>query len=220
MVGASKHKPSAIRSQNGIKYRTLCASCNNKVLGLKHDVALKSFLDQVSDMLRTSTSLPYAFNVQGDIPSITRAVLGHLCAVGVNRYDKGPITERLRDFILDETSAPLPTLKLYYWMYPFQGVTLLRDFALVDMPSDSVTVMWMMKLFPIAFAATWEQHPDVSFALPELTSLPQNMPGQKSEIPIFPYDSPASDWPESPTPTSFAMMGQEALRAYALRGSK
>lgn len=45
-------------SQNGVKYRTICASCNNTLLGAKCDSTLNELAADVMLMIKTRIMLP------------------------------------------------------------------------------------------------------------------------------------------------------------------
>ena len=49
--------------QNGIKFRSLCDECNNKVLGANYDKVLEEFADQLTIIIQTSIALPPVMKV-------------------------------------------------------------------------------------------------------------------------------------------------------------
>lgn len=142
------------KANDGVKYRTLCARCNNALLGGRYDPVLIDFVNRVSGLLASSLMLPTTMVVPAKRDLLIRAIWGHLAAVGVDRYLKGPRTEEWRDFFLDET-LPIPVgVNFYYWVYPYRRQALIRDAACVDIagPIAQRSAYWLMKFYPMAFA--------------------------------------------------------------------
>ena len=95
-------------SQNGVKFRTLCGRCNSGLLGTEYDPALIRFVGTLRQALQSTLHLPPVLSVECQPQAVMRAVLGHMMAQGLDRYLKGPLTEYIRDYMLDR-SLPLPT---------------------------------------------------------------------------------------------------------------
>lgn len=200
-------------SQNGVKYKTICARCNNGLLGTMYDPAFIDFTIQVGRLLRTRLHLPSTMNINGKPQKIMRAVLGHLAAQGVDRYKKGPDTEPLRDYFIDP-AAPLPDwINIYYWVYPFQRQVLVRDCALTDLRVKEPVLIWFMKFFPVAFMVTWREPAGYEFDLPNLAQ--HRVLGLEDgvDLPIHLDHIPHEYWPEAPTDHSIVTYGQEAIWA-------
>lgn len=196
-LSATKPQRNSRKSQNGVKYRTLCHRCNNSLLGANYDIAFIAFVNAVGDLLRSSLSLPPTMFVRGKPQKIMRAVLGHLCAQGVDRYLKGPDTEPLRDYFLDD-SLPLPDwINVYYWAYPYQGQVLVRDCAYLDLVIEKPVLIWFMKFFPIAFLVTWSEPEEYIFDVPNLGNWRANAIDDEVELPV-PLDKTVHQyWPEA-----------------------
>lgn len=117
-------------SQNGVKYRTLCARCNNDLLGGRYDPNFINFVNKTGQYLKSSLHLPPVMTVTEKPQRIMRSLIGHFLAQGVDGYDKGKHTEEFREYILNE-SINLPSfLKIYYWVYPFNKQLLVRDWVM------------------------------------------------------------------------------------------
>lgn len=200
-------------SQNGIKYRTLCHRCNNSLLGANYDPAFNSFVNTVGTFLKSPLKLPSTMSVKGQPQKIMRAVLGHLSALGVDRYMKGPDTEPLRDYFLVGT-RPLPEwINIYYWVYPYKGQILVRDCAYLDIPIGKPVVTWFMKFFPIAFMVTWNEPPEYDFGLPNLAKWRTSLLDDEVELPVPLSRIVHQYWPEAPTEQSVVTYGREAVMA-------
>lgn len=200
-------------SQNGVKFRTLCHRCNNDLLGLCYDPSLASFTKQVSKLLGSYAALPGITMIQGNPQRIMRAVFGHLAAQGVDRYLKGPETEALRNWFLNE-SLPLPkNIRIYYWLFPHHGSIIFRDAAYLDIPSRQVAVIWLLKFFPISFLMSWEESPQPLFSLPCLSDWDNEVVTKDVALPLPLTEIPNRYWPEAPSETSLITFGQEAMFA-------
>lgn len=195
--------------QGGLKFRTLCAACNNSYLGLRYDPALSIFTATIANFLRSSVVLPSSTIVRGNPQRIMRSVFGHIAAQGVNRYRKGPETEALRDWFMDE-SLPLPRgIRFYYWPFPHQGSVIFRDAGYMEFSREPV-VLWMMKFFPVAFVMSFESSPEPHFNFPRLSDYHEFLPIDIN-LPLHLEGIPPRYWPEAPTDNSAIVYGKEAL---------
>ena len=198
--------------QDGVRYRTLCARCNNQLLGLVYDPAFAKFCNSVSAVITSQLQLPLTVPIRAFPQRIARAIFGHIAAQGVNRYPKGPLTEAMRDWFQDE-SAMLPApVRFMYWLYPFPGQVLARDYMVMDLPTGVGSLTWLMKFFPMAFAMLWEGSfpPLAPRDLNRFLHLPAD---QEVEIPLdlAPIADPM--WLQAPTESMIIAMGQEAAIA-------
>lgn len=202
-------------SQNGVKYRTLCHRCNNSFLGAHYDPAFIAFVNTIGMFLKTNVHLPPTMSVRGHPQKIIRALLGHLSAQGVNRYNKDRQTEVMRDYFLD-CSLPLPDqIKVYYWLYPFGPQVMARDSAYLDLRVGKPSAMWLLKFFPIAFFVTWGEPVGYSFDLHTFEPWRHSPYEEEAELPIRLRPVTHQYWPEAPTETSVVVYGQEAMVAFA-----
>lgn len=146
------------KAHDGVKYRTLCSRCNNAFLGGRYDPVLIDFTRQVSDLIASDLLLPTTVAVPTKPALLIRAIWGHLAAVGVDRYLKGPLTTQWRDFFLDET-LPVPGgSNFYYWVYPYRRQALVRDAGSLDISSGGQSIYWLMKFYPMAFSVWMPQN--------------------------------------------------------------
>lgn len=201
-----------MKANDGVKYRTLCARCNNERLGGRYDPALIDFVNRVSRLLGSPLSLPTTMTVPAKPSLIIRAVWGHLAAVGVDRYLKGPNTEALRDFFLDESLPIPPGMNFYYWVYPYRRQALVRDAAALDMRGLMQANYWLMKFYPIAFAV-WQ--PNGTYALtfrdlaPYCTSNPDDVVDVLIDLTPLAHELIL----EAPTTTQVIMFGRDSVVA-------
>lgn len=114
-------------SPNGIKYRTICADCNNRILGAAYDREYKKLVDILYSLYTSKEKLSQYITIKElKINQIARAIVGHLLAARED-YVTGKIEEELRHFLLDETALPPKDLKLLYYSYPYNTVMIVRD---------------------------------------------------------------------------------------------
>jgi len=213
---SSERRPKFQKAPDGVKYRSLCARCNNELLGAGYDPALIDMASQVTGLLTSSLLLPRAMIVRIKPQRVARAVLGHIAAQGVLRYDKGPSTIPLRDYILDPSLPMLDDIRLCYWVYPHRARVLVRDAVIMRLLNGSEpSAIWMMKCFPLAFAVLWNR--DFQFDAPcQPRNFDAHVGAQIDDVADLLVDLsnvPPEYWPEAPTDSTILGYGQEALMA-------
>lgn len=207
-----------VKSSDGVKFRTLCARCNNVLLGGSYDRGLIEMAQKIDALLTTGLYIPATSMVRVQPQRVMKAVLGHMCAQGVGRYDKGAITEPVRDYLTDPGAVAPDLFRMHYWVYPYKSRILIRDAMLgtVGVRPASRTMIWLMKCYPVAFAITW----DLDFKFLDRT--PRNFDAfarlgidDYADLPVDLNDVPHELWPEAvqdPYPYML-LLGQEALAA-------
>ena len=139
-------------SQNGVKYRTLCSDCNNNWLGTKYDPVLNDFSLGIGNILRTTVDLPNTFQFKTRPAALIRAVLGHLIASKAE-IDEVVTDKVIREFFFEE-NAPIPdSINLFYWIYPYKNITIMRDFVMPSVRGNfgNLALFSVLKYFPIAY---------------------------------------------------------------------
>ena len=203
----------ARRLQNGVSYRSLCRRCNSEKLGLEYDPALAEFCARVRAVAESSLRLPRQLTVRVKPQRVMRSVLGHMAAQGVNRYRKGPITEPLRDYLLD-SSTPLPDgLRFYYWLYPFRGQVAVRDAVRISSGVGEPTLFWLLKFAPLAFMASFEQGTEPAHRLMRLDPFGADPIDAEYDVGLTLEPILHQYWPEAPDADGAVMYGQEAYFA-------
>lgn len=159
-VGAERAKRDQrpMKSNDGVKYRTLCARCNNDLLGGVYDHGLIDFGQKVDALLTTGLHIPATSIVRVQPQKIMKSVLGHICAQGIGRYEKGKITEPLRDYLIDPNAAAPGLFRMHYWTYPYRSRILMRDAVLgtIGASPRQTSMIWLLKSYPIGFVITWD----------------------------------------------------------------
>lgn len=201
------------KANDGVKYRTLCARCNNALLGGRYDPALIEFVKRVDALLTSIVVVPNTVAVPAKPALLVRAVWGHLAAVGVDRYLKGPRTEELRDFFLDET-LPIPAgIAFHYWIYPYRRQVLIRDAALGDLRERTQTLFWAMKFYPMAFAIWQPARGAGKMGMRDLATYCGGHPDNVVDLIVDLHPVPHELTLEAPTETQVILLGRDAIVA-------
>jgi hypothetical protein len=140
---------------HGVVYRTLCASCNNVVLGQEYDPELISMSAQVATLIDIPLYIPSTSTVRVRPQRIARAVLGHLLAIGIDRFAAGEMGEASQKYVLGPAQHIPSDLKFYYWVYPGMDRVLVRDAGIMTLRTKGTSHFWLMKFYPLAFMAVW-----------------------------------------------------------------
>lgn len=150
-------KSSQFRSfQSGVKYRTLCATCNTCRLGGEYDPSLISLANQMVTIIQ-SPSPPRASWIRVDAARVVRAIVGHILAIGVGRSPSGPAGEGMRDFFLDPTAPCPPQLEAYVWAYPSRRQVLVRNAGRSAFDAQIEAFHFsLLKFYPCALMLTWQ----------------------------------------------------------------
>jgi len=146
-------------AQNGLKKSTLCADCNNRVLGTNLDPALVEFSKGVAFQLKQGRypMLPSLVVQNVVLNKVARAVAGHLLALDDQPQARNKTAREMRRFVLwDDFELP-PTMRFQLWLYPFNRQAVLKDLFHVQFGSGH-DPFWIsaFKTYPLAFAFSSE----------------------------------------------------------------
>lgn len=148
------------RSNDGVRYRTLCGHCNNVLLG-RYDDDLKMLVDSVSSFCESRLVLPRR---SPELPircrprAVLQSVLGHLLAAKSITDESAKVDVALRPSILDPV-VPIPDwVHVFYWLYPHRVAEAVRD---ISMPAvrgrlwgSPFAMFSILKFYPIGFIVT------------------------------------------------------------------
>lgn len=213
LLSASKTKNSSRLSQNGVKFRTLCADCNNKKLGTNYDPTLVTLSKNVASYLESSLSLPYSslFSVKQN--RLMRCVVGHLLAHGVDEHRLGNVGSDLTDYFLDENLNFPKNIKVYYWIYPYQDQVTVKGAMLSHHYWHSFGFFMLIKFFPIAFMLVVDEPSKWDLPLRRLDNLLTNDIEHEVRVMVNFIDLPAQRWPEAPGDQGMVLYGDNATAA-------
>lgn len=169
-------------SQSAVTYKTICCDCNNK-LGDKYDWALGEFSRKVESFVESSLVLPDSFEIECYPNAIMRSVLGHLLAAKT-QTDEVVIDTLIRPSIFNDSLPIHDDIHIFYWVYPYERISILRDFAMPAVRSNlqSVGFFNMIKFYPIAFLITHQLSKyEGLLSLHQFNQLP---PGDKAKLQI------------------------------------
>lgn len=114
-------------AQNGIKYRSICAECNNNLLGSNYDKEYKKLVDILYKLYITPGTIPQYLEIQNlKVNKIARAIVGHFLAAR-NEYFDGKLENELRKYFLNDKLKPPKELKLLYYVYIYNTIMIIRD---------------------------------------------------------------------------------------------
>ena len=121
-------KPRIRFSQNGIRFKTICHSCNNKLHD--YDRKLAEFSRSIHNELINNLNNPQFNEVEVECypNAVMRSMLGHLLSAKVETDDV-VIDESIRSIIFDESKSIPEKVNVYYWFYPYANVRIARDFV-------------------------------------------------------------------------------------------
>jgi hypothetical protein len=200
------------RFQGGVHFRTLCSRCNN-LLGTDYDPALAEMCSQVRTFSQSTLQLPAWLTLDIDPQAVVRSVLGHLSAQGVDRYEKGPLTESLRDYILNSALPPPATMRVYYWLYPHRPQILVRDAAMMSLRFNATFGFWLMKFSPLAFFATIDEPEQPLFDITNFDMFRNDLIGANQRVALRIRPQVKRHWPERPDDDHVLLYGQQATVA-------
>lgn len=193
-------------SQNGVKFRTLCSVCNNKILGKKLDPILNDFSKQIASFVKSKLILPKIIDIKTRPTALVRAVLGHLLAAKA-QIDNVKIDKIIRRFMFKFDSKIPKEINLFYWIYPYNNITIIRD---VCMPAKrgnfkSFGIFSILKFFPIAFLLSDLQEYEGLRALTKYRDLKAS---ETVTLRVDLRDIKHPDWPELIDTGNFIAGGQ------------
>ena len=199
--------------QHGVKFRTICESCNSNIIGSRYDPALVNLCNDISTYLYSQITRPTATTFRTSPDLVARAVAGHLLSIGVEHFPRGEMGEALAKFVLDPDSPPPQNLAIHYWLYPYWEQVSIRGAGLLVRFGTPPLVISLIKFTPIAFMITWNADPGFDFPYPNLMDYISNVPGEFAEIPLDFRIIPPARYPEAPGDDGIVLHGSESYVA-------
>lgn len=137
-----------LQSQNGMKFRTICAKCNN-TLGQKYD---KEFNNAIALLTRALVGNDLnACTALVDTEKMLKSICGHLLAAKLDFEETVP-DQKMRNFVLGRSHEL--GLGVYYWYYPYLENMVLRDLVISRFTKNQNAMVSIIKCFPIAVLIT------------------------------------------------------------------
>jgi hypothetical protein len=209
-------------SQNGMKFRTICARCNNDLLGRRYDPALNYMSTKVRQIVRAAgrLALPTYLTVSIQPQRVARAVIGHLLAADEahsKQPRKAPMIDAMRGYFLDETKELPDNLRLFFRPYRGLRQTVLRGvgvmFGFTQVSPPPIVVGDFLKYFPIAFCLASDPPEQIATQLQGREIDPRGLALDDEvglPVPTGTADTFAPDWPEHPTGFEALLLNDKA----------
>ena len=181
-------------SQNGVKYRTICKECNEKI-GRKFDPVLNGFARGIGNILKSNLILPSIIYYKTKPNLLIRAILAHLLAAKAD-IDKVTADVKIRNFIFDENASIPEEINIFYWVHPYTNTVIIRDVAMLAVRGKfggKAGIFSILKYFPIAYLVCNLKEYE---GLNEVTLYRDAKPQDIIDIPINLKDIRGPEWPE------------------------
>lgn len=140
-------------SRNGVKFQTICTSCNNK-LGYEYDNRLGEFIKNAQEIYEQNSYKKdmhsSSWQIDANPSDLIRSLCGHLLAAKVD-IDDATMDNQIRDFLFDTSRSIPDEINIFYWSYPYYEVRVMRDFAIVSQQGYYGSII---KFYPLAFFFT------------------------------------------------------------------
>ena len=199
--------------QRGVKFRTTCKGCNRDVLGRLYDPELVRFSNEIASYLSSRFSLPSVASFQAKPGHIARAVLGHILAIGVERFPRGEMGDAAAEYVLDPSGAIPSKLGIYYWPYPFWDQVAVRGCGWVESFGAPPLVLSLLKFMPLAYMVTWDIPPSFHVPHRNLADLISGSRDKVTQIPVNFTEVPPQRYPEAPDDDGMVLHGQDSFFA-------
>lgn len=185
-------------SQNGVKFRSLCAQCNNERLGRDTDPDLIAFSHQIHTLLTSQIVLPRRLTLRLRPQRLIRSVVGHALAYGINRMPDGPFEKALAEYFLDASLSTPAGFDCFYWIYPYNDQVVVRDAVLMDtrLSEADHVVFKLLKFYPISFFLTWNRPSAYDYKFENLCRFGRFGFNDEAEIVVDLSSLPPKRWPE------------------------
>ncbi|MGE3728548.1 MAG: hypothetical protein AB7I41_23560 [Candidatus Sericytochromatia bacterium] len=146
-----------MHSPRGVAFKTLCANCNNSVLGQSYDSALAELWNQVEPYAQLHNrehglSLATIKTFPCRLGAVLRSILGHGLASNLITPD-WPSANRIRSYILEPNDLLPSDVYIYYWFYRGTSLKIMNgfSFAFTQNLSQSAFIHVCLKFWPLAF---------------------------------------------------------------------
>jgi hypothetical protein len=201
--------------RGGLRFRTLCATCNNSILGGKLDKAIGAFFSAVRKLVESPLLISGTVNVAARPNEIYKGLLAHMVSANDNGVPSAFDVEA-REIVFGKRSLNLSSWSLFYWIYKGDEIFLMRHaYHTVWHPMVRVIPMHVLKLYPLGFMFAQEPW---FMGLPNMRSYLQRRDEDEIDLPVQlgrVEDYPT--WPVVATRTSMILLGGDAFGLVARR---
>jgi hypothetical protein len=144
-----------------------------------------------------------------------RGILGHLVAAKAE-YDQASFDVQVREYFFDESKSVPSGIHIYYWIYPYTHIVIMRDFCMPAVRGNfgDFGIFHTLKYFPIAYLVTDKPKYE---GLLELTQYRNLAMEEEVEIPIQLYRVEHFFWPEMVDKGNLLLTGQSMESSVSAR---
>lgn len=172
-----KIRPKSRLVQNGVVRLTLCANCNNNILGQLLDPSLTRAYREATFQLRNVKFLmqPVITLENIELNKVARAVTAHFIANDEAPQARHRFIRKLRRYILTPEANFPEGYQFQLWLYPFREQAILKDLYHAQFgKSFSPFGISSYKTYPLAFSfGEKNQNPD--FNIPGIIDLTSHL---------------------------------------------
>ncbi len=196
--------PSRRHSPDGVKFRSLCGTCNSQLLGGEYDPAWASFVKTTLSIVRNQRPLPEVIYVEAEPNRVARSVVGHILAADVAGPCDAPVIQQLADYFLCPAKGFPANLRLYYWLYPFNDQLVINGGAgIITSDGDCIPYL-LLKAAPLCFFIAVDEPPVewLPFGRRHVHRLDQALSDKLSARVMLPLNTRLGvpqRWPEMPS---------------------
>lgn len=200
-------------SQNGLKFRTLCKSCNS-LLGSRYDDCFNTLMKDVNHIITTKLTLPQKITIETYPTKIIKALLGHLLASKTEHCDS-QLDIITRKYLFNDEAILDPDVNVYYWLYPYNCTIIQNDIIQMDI-SRNIKYYSVLKSFPLGFAISYQCELDKNKFV-DLTKYNDNNVNKKNAIPLFLNREVEYDYPEDLRYSGIQLVPKESNDIIAIK---
>lgn len=197
-------------SQNGLNYRSICGTCNNKLLGTNYDPELIKTTNQVANILKLNDEsgiiLPKQASIEIKPQKLARAVIGHILAGKIPRKNistqSHPYKTLLKKFLLDTDEDFSDDLEIYYWIYPSNKQVVINNLTKIFVNWNNlqtkgrIPLSGLLKFYPLSFWVVWKRSKEIHLSLQKIPMSKEIKLNDSVSINLHLNNIPNIFWPE------------------------
>jgi hypothetical protein len=138
------------RFNSGVRFRALCADCNNG-LGAKEDQTIAAFFADVKKLVESRIILTSTVKITTKPNQLYKGLMAHLVAANDNGIPSAFDIEA-RDLFFGRKALRSSTWSLFYWIFVGPELFIMRNaYHAVWHPIVELRPIVLLKLYPLAF---------------------------------------------------------------------
>lgn len=208
------NKRQKIISQNGIKFRTICKNCNEK-LGSSYDKIINKFSKDLGLFLKSNLIFPDIIHIKTKPAQLIRGLLAHSLSILIE-YEETLFDEKIRDYVFDESKKLPEDVFIFYWVYPYPQTILARD-IFIPKNDNEVGHYNLLKSFPIAYLII---NLNEYYNLYELTTYREARINDEIELAVNLKQNYEFDWPEKLSHSQIILLGKSSMSSILSKTKK